>query len=158
MGRFLTPLLLEDTGNTDHAGRELFKLHEDLVYEIGENGTSIRITVPKDYLTDFASVPKFFWRILPPFGKHGRAAVLHDFLCQCKNFSRNVGDALFYEAMTSLNVPSWKKVAMYCGVRTYWVLWGRWFNNREGLPYKLTSPVTACAETKPKVTGRNGFD
>lgn len=141
MGRFLTPLLLEDTGRTDKAGRELFELHEDLIYEIGENGTSICLVVPKGYVTDFASTPRFLWRILPPFGKHGRAAVLHDFLCQCNNFSRGVGDALFYEAMTSLGVASWRKVSMYLGVRFYWVFWGRWFNNRLGLPYRIKVPA-----------------
>lgn len=137
MGKFLSSLLLEDTGRTDNAGREIFKLHEDLLYEVGDNGTRIVIKVPTGYETDFASIPRFFWRILPPWGKHGRAAVVHDFLCQCSNCSRLVGDGIFYEAMKSLGVPAWRRIAMYLGVRSYWIVWGQWFNNPKNRPYKL---------------------
>ncbi|TQE91889.1 MAG: DUF1353 domain-containing protein, partial [Spiribacter salinus] len=31
------------------------------------------ITVPKGYRTDFASVPRFFWRLIPPYGRYAKA-------------------------------------------------------------------------------------
>src|SRR5690348_12260167 len=38
------------------------------------------IRVPVGFVTDFASVPRFFWRVLPPTGRYGKAAVVHDYL------------------------------------------------------------------------------
>ena len=36
------------------------------------------IDVHAGFVTDFASVPRFFWRVLPPTGPYGKAAVIHD--------------------------------------------------------------------------------
>lgn len=50
----------------------LFKLLEDELV--------MGYTIPKGYVTDFASVPKFLWSILPPLGRHNLAALLHDWM------------------------------------------------------------------------------
>jgi hypothetical protein len=39
------------------------------------------LTIPPDFPTDLASVPRPFWALLPPNGTYERAAVLHDWLC-----------------------------------------------------------------------------
>lgn len=38
------------------------------------------IRVPAGFVTDFASIPRAFWVVLPPTGKYGKAAVVHDYL------------------------------------------------------------------------------
>lgn len=44
-------------------------------------GREDRITIPDDFPTDLASVPRLFWSLLPPSGAYERAAVLHDYAC-----------------------------------------------------------------------------
>jgi len=39
------------------------------------------ITVPAGYRTDFASIPRLVWPLLPPVGRGGKAAIIHDWLC-----------------------------------------------------------------------------
>lgn len=77
----------------------------------------IDVKVPAGFKTDFASIPRILWRVLPPWDKHKRAAVIHDFLYQTGATSRWMADSLFYEAMKTLNVPVWKRVVMWLGVR-----------------------------------------
>ena len=126
MGNFHTPLKYERTSGR-RWGRKLYKLTEPFTYEIGRNGTGLHITAPTEYVTDFASIPFFLWWILPPNGKYGKACVIHDMCCEYwSNFSRIVGDAIFWEAMRSLRVPIYQRVTMYIGVRAYWLFWGKW--------------------------------
>ena len=76
------------------------------------------LQVPAGYRTDFASVPRFFWRIFPPFGRYSRAAVVHDYLCDVspKLCDHKTAAAVFLEAMTLAGVPSWKRKAMHRAV------------------------------------------
>lgn len=88
-----------------------------LTYEIGYKGSGIRFTVPADYTTDLASIPRMLWSVLPPHDpKVAAPAVLHDFLVKQPEFNRNTADAIFYEALKALRVPVWRRVVMYCGV------------------------------------------
>lgn len=65
------------------------------------------IDIPPGYRTDFASIPRLFWRILPPVGRYGKAAVIHDWLCDVrpKLCSHIVAANVFDEAMAVLGVP-----------------------------------------------------
>lgn len=113
---FRLPLRLEYLNGRD------WLLIEPLRYERA-NGTFVE--VPAGFVTDFASVPRFFWRVLPPTGDYGKAAVLHDFLYRhgfSGGFGRRVADLVFLEAMRELGVPWWKRSVMYAAVR----LFGRW--------------------------------
>lgn len=112
---FATPLIIEDTGKTRN-GREVFRVVEDFSYNTDSGET---ITVPVDFETDFASVPRFFWRVFPPHGLYGKAAVLHDFLRNDENCSKKYADGVFYEAMVSLKVPYWKRSLIYAAVRIF---------------------------------------
>ena len=97
---FLTQPHLHDTGYTIKR-RAIFEVVDDLVYGIS---SAARIVVPAGYLSDFASVPRFFWRILPPSGWYRWAAVLHDFLYtyELSGCSKAVADAVMFEAMGRL--------------------------------------------------------
>jgi hypothetical protein len=59
------------------ADGENWFLVEDLHYEIRDTGKIV--IVPKGFVTDFASIPRPFWSIVPTWGKYGPPAVVHDY-------------------------------------------------------------------------------
>lgn len=77
------------------------------------------IIVPAGFETDFASVPRAFWRIVPPWDSHLLASVVHDRLYDLGEGSQAVADAIFLDAMTDLGVPKWKRVVMYIALRFF---------------------------------------
>jgi len=130
-GWFLTPLQLQEMEDGSH-----FKVLSPLVY-CAKPGTFYE--VPAGTVTDFASVPRVLWNILPPFGKHSRAAVLHDWLYQAapRRMTRGQADALFCDAMRACGVGWLTRRAMYAGVRVGGgVAWRR---------YRGASPTVADA-------------
>ncbi len=119
MSSFTSPLRLELT-DRETKGRAVFRLLDAFTYEIGAEGSGLIVTVPAGTETDFASVPRFFWRLVPPTGKHGKAAVLHDYLYQKQSgFTKLLADAIFLEAMTVLGVPWWRRWSMFLAVRFF---------------------------------------
>jgi len=87
------------------------------------------ITVPSGFETDFASVPRLFWRIVPPWGRYSPAAVVHDFLYHTGMLRRSEADRIFLELMKRLSVPFWKRRMMYWAVRVGG--WKAWNNSRK---------------------------
>ena len=80
------------------------------------------VVVPKGFRTDYASVPKIFRNIINTYGKHGRAAVVHDWLysSRCEvNISRAEADKIFLEIMVEWNVKKYKRILMYILVRMF---------------------------------------
>lgn len=77
------------------------------------------LTVQKGFQTDFASIPRGLWNILPKLDRHLLAAVLHDYLYKTALVSRPEADAIFLDAMRDLGVPGWKRWAMYLAVRLF---------------------------------------
>lgn len=78
------------------------------------------IAVPRGFLTDFASIPKFLWNLLPPTGQYGKAAVIHDFLYRTAFYAtRAQADAVLLEAMVDLNVHWFTRQVMYRAVRIF---------------------------------------
>ena len=117
---FLTKLVLSDhKPNEWVVESELAYLHE------GE-----RISVPKGFITDLASIPKIFRNVLNVNGKSRKPAVLHDYLYCSKIFERSVADYIFYKALVS-------EVMNAIIARTYWagVRAGGWmyYNKNKGL-------------------------
>lgn len=120
MSSFTKPLKLEYLD-----GRQ-WKVLETFVYHVGAEDSGFAIKVPKGFITDFASIPRFFWRVLPPTGKYGKAAVLHDWLYSYGNYARIYADSVFLEAMQVLQVPPWQRYAMYKAVRMFgWIAWNK---------------------------------
>lgn len=77
------------------------------------------IHVPKGFKTNFASSPRPLWWLVPPMGKYGKAAVIHDYMYAKKIGTREWADKVFYEAMDTLGVPGWKRWLMYKAVRWF---------------------------------------
>lgn len=118
---FLTPLDLREVGDGSR-----FIVMEPLVYAAKDDAMYI---VPPGTETDFASVPRILWNVLPPFGKHSRAAVLHDWLYQTAphRMSRSAADDLFRQAMDVCGVGWFTRQTMWSGVRAGgWGIWKRY--------------------------------
>jgi len=76
------------------------------------------IDVPMGLITDFASIPALARSMFPPFGRHAKAAVLHDWLYLIgEPGQRKFADRIFLDAMTELEVSHARRTAMYSAVR-----------------------------------------
>lgn len=119
MSSFTQPLTVTKIGS------RLWRVERSFTYYLGsEENPSGKITVPKGFITDFASVPRAFWWLFPPDGQYTQAAVLHDYLYFKAFSSRKWADEIFYEAMGVLEVPWWKRKLMYRAVRLFgWIPW-----------------------------------
>jgi hypothetical protein len=115
MSSFTAPLTVTKIGERK------WRVEREFSYHIGSEGSLEVVTVPNGFETDFASVPRGLWNIIPPDGEYTQAAVLHDFLCVTKPFPQKRIDYIFYEAMVVLGVPLWKRKLMYWAVR-FWHL------------------------------------
>lgn len=118
-----------------------WKVVRGFTYHIGSKTSKDKVVISTGFITDFASVPFIFWSILPPTGRYGKAAVVHDWLYQHKTdtkfdlwhriFSkeRKKADDVFKEAMQVLKVKGWRVFVMYWGVRIGG--WLAWINKRK---------------------------
>lgn len=116
-------------------------------YEVGELGSGDVVDVPQGFRTDFASVPQPLWAVFPRWGKHGNAAVVHDWLYWEQRRSRKEADAIFHEGMLVLGTPRWKAWAMWAAVRTFgWMAWLRSYWRRRCGYVKIGPLPTKAAE------------
>ncbi len=83
-------------------------------------------TVHPGFITDFSSVPRGLWNLIPQRGKHDRAGVLHDAAYQGRlrtvqglrqHCSREVADHLFLEGLAACGVSRVVRQLMYRAVR-----------------------------------------
>jgi hypothetical protein len=88
-------------------------------YDIGEEGSGNTVEVPVGFMTDFASIPRPLWAILPRWGKYGNAAVIHDYCYWQQDRSRREADEIFREAMGVLGVSACTRSLMYWSVRLF---------------------------------------
>lgn len=95
-------------------------------YDVGEEGSGDTVEVAIGFTTDFASIPRIFWVVLPRWGKYGNAAVIHDWLYWIQNRERDEADFIMLEAMGVLDVPGWQKFVIFWAVRLAgWISWIR---------------------------------
>lgn len=112
----------------DAEGR-IWTLEKPLLYRARSPICShIDINVPAGFRTDFASIPRLLWPILPPYGKYGNAAVLHDFLYVnggqiarsfSLRFTRKECDAIFLKAMEDVGVGRAVRIGFWLAVRLF---------------------------------------
>ena len=123
MSTFTEPLIVSPL-----PGGRRWRLVGHFTYAVGSEHSGAYIVVPSGFETDFASVPRMFWSIIPPWGKYGKAAIVHDYLYQTLSatsiktgirYTRKDADDIFLEAMGVLGVPTWKKYLMYWAVRLF---------------------------------------
>ena len=91
-------------------------LRREFGYDVGSEGSGETIDVPVGFLTDFASIPRPLWWLLPRWGKYGNAAVIHDFCYWEQRYSRHRADRIFLEAMKVLGVKPITRSVMFAAV------------------------------------------
>jgi Protein of unknown function (DUF1353) len=90
-------------------------LVEDLTYHIGDSQFSI--TVPRGFVTDFASIPQPLWSFgLSPYGRYSKAAIIHDYLYWTQDCTREQADRILLVAMKESGVGKAHQVEIYQGV------------------------------------------
>ncbi len=120
---FFKPLIVQEERDKEN----VWIVYEDFSYDIGGVGGDDTITVPKGYETDFASIPRGLWWLLPPSGKYRGAAVIHDYLYQNRGkyhptkpaLTRPQSDNVFLEAMKELGVSLFTRRTMWAAVRGF---------------------------------------
>ncbi|MDD3468235.1 MAG: DUF1353 domain-containing protein [Campylobacterales bacterium] len=110
---FKTPLIVEVID------ARTYMIAEPFEYHVGTFPSDDFISVPIGFITDFASIPRLFWSIMPPDGIYAKAAVIHDYLYDNALRTKKEADNIFYEAMGVLNVPKWQRCTMYIAVKFF---------------------------------------
>lgn len=110
--------------------------HWSLVEPFDYQGKIELFTVPKGFMTDFASVPRLVVWLLPRYGRWTQAAVLHDYLwalARQGELDKFDADGIFNRALRELEVPFLRRWIMWSAVR--WAAGpGSWFS-RGPLPF-----------------------
>lgn len=104
-----------------------YEVAEDYSYQYGPN----KITIPKGFVYDRASIPRVFWVLIDKDSLSNVAPLFHDFLYRnggkleqrlvapYRTFSRDDTDELFLELMTKCGVAEWRREAAYQAVRSF---------------------------------------
>ena len=89
------------------------------------------ITVPKGFLFDLSSVPRFLWWLIAPFELSVVAPLIHDFLYRYGGrpppgsveppyaYTRVEVDRVFRRIMEAEKVAAWRRVLGYLAVRVF---------------------------------------
>lgn len=112
-GAFLGELQLRELAG--HNG-EWFCLLSDLTF-VDVNGT--RHTAPAGTLTNFASIPRPLWSVFPRYGKHTRAAVIHDYGCTARYMSSRQVHDLFKRGLEACGCARPTVLLMWRMVRLF---------------------------------------
>lgn len=126
---FSAPLCIQyDPKASDALGADHWRVTQGFRFYINSPQSGLWINVPAGYLTDGASVPRAFWSLIPPWGKYGQAAVVHDIVCEYLSItkhgcpyrvSRAFCDDLLLHAMEALGVPWLTRQAIHKAVIAY---------------------------------------
>ncbi len=116
--RFSAPLRVELTGRR-RSGRPIWRVLEEFRLTCRVDGFLYDIAAPVGFETDFASVPRFFWRFAPPGGPYAGAAVIHDHLYANRIGARETADRIFLEGMIAAGVEPWRRSIIFRAVRTF---------------------------------------
>lgn len=116
--------LLDDVSVTQVNG-SAWRLDEPIAYE----DRGLVYHVPSGYETDFATVPRVIWWLVPTSGDYTPATVIHDALItewlRRGQVSSRDTDRIFREAMAALGVSLPRRWLMWVGVR-----WGALGNKK----------------------------
>jgi hypothetical protein len=108
------------------ANAKTWVLLEDFRYEEGKTS----IVVPKGFETDFASIPRFLWQLLPQWGLYGWAALIHDYLYSAQHIPRWKADRILLRLMGISRVPHWQRYVIF-GAVWFFGCWA-WMSHRRG--------------------------
>jgi hypothetical protein len=130
-GKLVIVLLDNKRKPSTRDGRSLWGMLKTLTYRPGDMAHWIE--VPKGFVTDLASIPRWGWIILPPDGPWVKAAIIHDYLYATGGtgiwkghertidrptpYSRKESDEILREAMENRGVGPIRRTIIYLAVR-----------------------------------------
>lgn len=121
--RFITPLTVELLDGGRGASLGLWVVRSRLIFLSAKRGV---IAVPRGFLTDLASVPRWPVVFFSVGGMGHAAAVLHDYLYFSGGLTRREADDVFFEALTASGVNRARAWVLWLGVRMGGrAAWGR---------------------------------
>ncbi len=79
---------------------------------------SIVLIIPKDFIFNGASIPRFMWRFIghPYQSKFIIPSLVHDFCYTRKCTTKNFADKVFYHALLYYKVSKWRAWCMWKAV------------------------------------------
>ena len=104
-------------------------------YHVEGMDKTYHIEVPSMFMTDYASTPRPLWWFIRPWGKHGMATVIHDWLYweqkipEWDNLQKNDVEKIFHKCLIKSEVGSVKARLMYLAVK--WFGKGAWNGNKK---------------------------
>jgi len=157
MSKFTTALVVSPLSD----GKSWVILRE-FKYHVGTENSNDIVVASKGFVTDFTSVPRLFWLVIPRWGKYGNAAVIHDWLYweQSDRRDRRISDSIFWEAMGNLGVNEWKRKIIYYAVRWFgWIAWNRNRNDKYNGDERIidTNKIKATMSSKRIGTIQSGY-
>jgi len=157
MGTFLDKLRLEDiNGHT-------MRLIDDFRYVVSRKVGMVHVRA--GFTTDFASIPRIFWALLPACGEHNRAAIAHDWLYARRRIEVTDGytipdratcDWIFLCALKDCGISWAIRNIMWLAVRSPAGAWV--WNHGEGAPLCDRKPMTGkpWRSRKERANDRSG--
>ena len=123
MSGFTGPLSITELD----AGKGLWRLNQDLPYEVGSEGSNRWVIAPAGQVTDGATT-MLFRALRPAWASYSRAAVIHDHLCDLLRARRAHLEAPTYAAAARV----FREAAKVCGtpLPVVWAMWAAirvWF-------------------------------
>lgn len=73
----------------DSKERKYWKLHRSIQIKLSNGDV---ITIPKGFVYDQSSSPRWTWSLMPPFGNFLLAALIHDYIYIHKTHSKDFAD------------------------------------------------------------------
>jgi hypothetical protein len=108
------PFVKDDVSVTQVSATN-WKLLEPVIYE----GNHDTFKIPRGFVTDFASVPRIFFWLVPTYGIYTKAAILHDYLVRRSVIPVTDADGIFRRALRELTVPFYRRWLMWTAVRLH---------------------------------------
>ncbi len=100
----------------EHLGRKWFKLENEFIYKVPYEAA--QLPVSGGAKTDLASVPWRLWWLVASYGRHTRAALLHDALVEKNSpVARMEADRIFFIALEEGRRQSGGSVTRH------WLMW-----------------------------------
>jgi len=121
------------------------------------------VVTPKGFVTDFASVPRPLWAILPKWEGYGVGAVIHDYLYWSQHTTRRDADQWLLHTMQELNVGWFHSRVIWGTVRVFGsIAWNGNARRRMNRDIQClqdnefpVDPTLTWAQVKTKVKSKN---
>jgi hypothetical protein len=117
MEAWMKPRLPEGTLHLSRFVEAIYFLTKSIAWKPSPGQALSSVSVPVGFVTDFASIPRVFWTLLPPDGEYTYPAILHDYLYWRQATSRGDADLIFKLAMGEFGIKPAVVETIYAAVR-----------------------------------------